>query len=257
MAKNLQNLQKNTQLLGTLLQAMQADHLSREDFTKAFKSLFENIQRVREALKEETNKTVDSALARVDSKTSEALDRLDRETTKLESDYKAFVAEMKSDARTTLRMVEQRMAELSNDMPEEYDDEEMKQAIDKLRADFNALEIPKEFDATELTEQVDTNTKDIEELKSRPVGKGGGGVTNMRIAQAFKTILKTEQPVGDIDGANLTYTVSQPIFAILAMSLNGEVIAQLPNYTINGNTFTLSEALPSAYSGKDWEVKYI
>ena len=87
--------------------------------------------------------------------------------------------------------------------------------------------------------------------------KGGGGVTNMRIQQAFKYILKTEAPVGSIDGVNLSYTVSQPIFAILSMSINGETIAQLPNYTISGKTFTFTTALPASYSGKDWEIKYI
>lgn len=85
----------------------------------------------------------------------------------------------------------------------------------------------------------------------------GGGVTNMRIQQAFKYILKTEAPVGAINGSNTAYTVSQPIFAVLSFSLNGETIAQLPNYTIKNKTITFSSALPAAYSGKDFEIKYI
>lgn len=85
----------------------------------------------------------------------------------------------------------------------------------------------------------------------------GGGTSAIGVAQAFKYILKTEEPTGDIDGVNTTYTVTQPIFAILSMSLNGETIAQLPNYTINGKTITFSTALPAAYSGKDFEIKYI
>ena len=104
---------------------------------------------------------------------------------------------------------------------------------------------------------VDKHTEEIEELKKRPTGTGGGGVSNARIQQAFKYILKTEAPVGDINGVNTSYTVSQPIFAVLAISLNGETIAQLPNYTISGKTITFSSALPSVYSGKDFEIKYI
>lgn len=95
-----------------------------------------------------------------------------------------------------------------------------------------------------------------EKIASIPRGLGGG-VTNLRIQQAFKYILKTEAPVGNIDGVNLEYTVSQTIFAVLAFSLNGEVIPQIPNYTISGNKITFSTALPSAYSGKDFEIKYI
>ena len=90
-----------------------------------------------------------------------------------------------------------------------------------------------------------------------PRTQPGGGVTNMRIIQAFKYILKTEQPTGAIDGVNTTYTVSQPIFAVLSFSLNGETIAQLPNYTIAGKSITFSSPLPSDYSGKDFEIKFI
>lgn len=97
----------------------------------------------------------------------------------------------------------------------------------------------------------------LEEMEGRIKTSSGGGVSDLRIQQAFKYILKTQAPAGDIDGVNLSYTVTQPIFAILAFSINGEVIAQLPNYTISGNTITFSTALPAAYSGKDFECKFI
>lgn len=104
----------------------------------------------------------------------------------------------------------------------------------------------------DLREELDEIKKDI---MAKP--SGGGGVTNARISQAFKYILKTEQPSGDIDGANTDYTLTNPIRAIVSMSLNGEFIAQIPNYTISGNTISFSTALPAVYSGKDWEVTYI
>jgi len=88
-------------------------------------------------------------------------------------------------------------------------------------------------------------------------GRGVGGTSAMGVAQAFKLILKTEAPSGAIDGANKTYTVNQPIFAVLAFSLSGEVIPQIPNYTISNKTITFSTALPAAYSGKAFEIKYI
>jgi hypothetical protein len=105
-----------------------------------------------------------------------------------------------------------------------------------------------------MLEAMKEHTEAIEELKKRPTG---GGVTNLRIQQAFKYILKTEAVQGTIDGANTTFTVSQPIFAILSLSINGEVVAELPNYTISGNTIEFSSAIPAAYSGKDFEAKYV
>lgn len=97
----------------------------------------------------------------------------------------------------------------------------------------------------------------LDKLEKRPMGKGGGGVSAMGVAQAFKYIAHTEEPVGDIDGANLTYTVKNSIWWIAGFTLNGEQIAELPNYTFSGRTITFASALPAAYSGKDWEIKYI
>lgn len=96
---------------------------------------------------------------------------------------------------------------------------------------------------------------ELTEIRNLP--RGGNGVSDMRIARAFKYILKTEEPEGAIDGSNTAYTVSQPIYAVMTFSLNGETIAQLPNYTIAGRTITFASALPAVYSGKDFEVKYI
>ncbi len=98
---------------------------------------------------------------------------------------------------------------------------------------------------------------EIEALKRMLRRKGGGGTSAMGVAQAMKRILKTEEPVGAINGVNKVYTVSSTIFAVFAFSLNGEVVTQLPNYTIAGNKITFAVALPAAYSGKDFEIKYI
>lgn len=119
--------------------------------------------------------------------------------------------------------------------PEVIDKEQHEKEMQELREEIKRLE---------------------EEIKRRPT-QVTGGVTNARIQQAFKYILKTEAPTGDIDGVNTTYTVTSPIFAVLTFSLDNQVIEQLPNYTINGNTIEFSTALPAAYSGKDFEIKYI
>ena len=98
--------------------------------------------------------------------------------------------------------------------------------------------------------------KEIEELKKRPIGRGGG-TSAIGVAQTFKYIAHTEAPTGDIDGANTTYTVKVDIWWIAGFTLNGENIAELPNYTFANKVITFSTALPAAYSGKDFEVKYI
>lgn len=120
-------------------------------------------------------------------------------------------------------------------------------------------QIPPSFDATEIQEEIKEHERRIDELEEnlKKVPRGGGGTSAIGVRQAFKYIAHTEQPVGDIDGVNLTYTVKNTIWWIAGFTLNGENIAQLPNYTVSGNTITFSSALPAAYSGKDFEVKYI
>jgi hypothetical protein len=137
-----------------------------------------------------------------------------------------------------IKKVEQKIPTIKEETPEE--------TITKVNKAFTKIN-------RERVEGLEEELKRIESIKSTQ----GGGVSNLRIQQAFKYILKTETPVGDIDGVNTEYTVSQQIFAVLAFSLNGEVIPQIPNYTIAGNKITFSTALPTDYSGLDFEIKYI
>lgn len=250
----LDNLQKNTKLMTVFLQAMQEDHLSRKDFTEAFTGLVKAIKDVKTTLEEETKAENKTAKEAVDLALSQALSELSKAESRFSAMFASHVTEMKSDARTTLRMIEQRLDSFEEQIPDDYDDTDLREMVAQVRNEIP--EMPEAFDPSEIMEDIEELEKEIKELKKRPITTGGG-VTNARIQQAFKYILKTEEPVGDIDGVNTTYTVSQPIFAVLAMSLNGEVIAELPNYTISGKTFTFSTALPAAYSGKDFEIKYV
>ena len=197
----------------------------------------------------------------VESSTSEVKDTAEKVLTDMKEARASLTAqvasyreEMKSDARTFQRTFDMKLQKVE-EMIDYYDDSGLRQAIEDVRSSIP--EVPEQFDASELMKQIEDQQKEIDELKKRPVGKAAGGVSDMRITQAFKNILKTEAPSGDIDGVNTTYTVTQPIFAVFAFSLNGEVIPQIPNYTISANTIEFSTALPAAYSGKDFEIKYI
>lgn len=234
-----------------IFEVMNEEFVSQVDIAKVLKVLTDLMRDFRASIDEKVAKNKADISEIALSKAELTKKELTAKVSKLEAD-------LRSDIRTTTRMFEQNVNDLRDELPEEYEDSEFKQELSRIEK-----LIPKNYDDTKLKEEieeledkVEKLEKEIEELKKRPIGTGGG-VTNMRIQQAFKYILKTEEPVGLINGVNLTYTLSQPIFAILSMSLNGETIAQLPNYTINGNTFTFSTALPSAYSGKDFEAKYI
>lgn len=208
----------------------------------------------------------------VEQKIGDTGNSLTRESSRLTGSIQEVETRLKGlvdkSVENTTKDFESKLTELSAlvgyvaDKIEYYDDTEMKnhmQSMDSFMKDM-LKKIPKEFDPSEITKDIEELEQKYEALdkKLETIGRNtSGGVSNLRIQQAFKYILKTEEPVGDIDGVNLSYTVSQPIFAVLAFSLNGEVIPQIPNYTISGKTITFSSALPSVYSGKDFEIKYV
>ena len=173
--------------------------------------------------------------------------------------YKSLIY---SESRTLLRMMEQKVADFAAKIPEEYEDDEIRAEIEAIRKSIPV--VPPQFDAsdiltnlTELFEKVEDLEKRVKELALRPIGRGGGGTSAIGVAHAFKYIGHTEEPIGDIDGVNTIYYVNNTIYWIAGFMLNGEQIAEIPNFTYAGNKITFATALPAAYSGKDFEVKYI
>jgi hypothetical protein len=131
-----------------------------------------------------------------------------------------------------------------------------------MDADENKIiqEVLKKIDLPELEiEKIKGLKETLDRLETlgQQRRKGGGGTSALGIANAAKYFVKTEKPSGTINGVNKAFTVSKPIMAVLSFSLNGEFIAQLPNYTISNKTVTFSEAIPSAYATKDFEIVYI
>ena len=174
------------------------------------------------------------------------------------------IIETRSDARTTMRYFDQKVDGLRAEIPSPTD-------LTPLQEDFSSRlvdiekKIPKMPEIPDINSMLDAEITPLKEeieqlrkeLKERPVMRGGGGVSAIGVRQAFKYIAHTEEPVGDIDGVNKAYTVKNDIFWIAGFTLNGEQVAELPNFTYAGRTITFATALPAAYSGKDFEIKYI
>lgn len=242
--KNLTRQQRNAEDLKAIFDVVNRQSITIEDVKPLFQTLITAFKEAHKVLKE----SADIHNATLSEKVAKNLALIEKKQAEIES-IATTTTNLQSSMETKIREM---FEELEDELPEEYDDAEVKTELVAIREAIN--NIPK-YDDTEIKQRIKELEEKIDERIKRLTTTGG--VTNARITQAFKYILKTEEPVGDIDGVNLTYSVSQPIFAILSMSLNGETIAQLPNYTIAGNTFTFSTPLPAAYSGRDYEVKYV
>ena len=232
-----------------------------EDFVKFSKMLLDTIHKAEARLSQSVAKnkaTADSELSTLARELNSLEARVTRAigdtSSKSSQSLQEAVSQLRSEVRTVMNLIPDYTERFSDieamipTLPEEKIGE-------NFRNELEALPDGEKLAMTAIQDLPET-LKGLED-KIVVSNKGGGGVTNMRVIQAFKSILKTEAPVGLINGSNTTYTLSQPIFAILGMTINGETIAQLPNYTISHKTITFSVALPAAYSGKDFEVKYI
>lgn len=139
---------------------------------------------------------------------------------------------------------------------EDYDDSELRDMIESVRGEIPT--IPEQFDPTEILQTQEQHTKDIEELKKRPIGRGGG-ITDSALKYALARIVQTVTPTGTINGSNTDFTVPSTIHAVLGFELNSRSIDP-GTYTITGQKrmgITFDTAPPASYSGKQFTINYI
>ena len=203
-------------------------------------------------------KRVEKAKEETVTALSEVLSRLDEMEAKLDEPRGVDEATFRSELRTVMRLIEQESKRVQGAIPKAFDASSIVKRIDDVEKKIP--ELPKTKDLEPLLADMETRHKEdmqklLDELNRKT--ERVGGVSAMGVRQAFKLIAHTEQPTGAINGSNTTYTVKNDIWWLAGFTLNGENIAQLPNYTIAGKTITFTTALPTAYSGKDFECNYI
>ena len=259
------------------------DSLTKTEFLSAFQSVVKQVLKLEKDL-----------ILKLDTKTSESVKNLDeitatyRETVqRIEEDNKTGLSNLKkfaitkvtdlfvkrdidSKLKTKFKEIDTKLGDARNEVNErlalihdgvDADEEKMIERLSALipaPVEIPTFEVPKEITNTikDLETENEKQQEEIEELKKRPIGRGGG-TSAIGVAQAFKYIAHTEALTGAIDGANKVYTVKVDIWWIAGFTLNGENIAELPNFTFANKVITFSSALPAAYSGKDFEIKYI
>lgn len=239
-------------------------------------------------------KTAMDLIAKTELKLSEKLDTKHSQNTEeirgLMADVESAMKEMRSATDSTFAQMKKRAMEsitamfakmdVQGQMDKMYaEHEEMMEKMEKSMPDHEKMmgemkamiPAPTPSDTPEQVRDKLETLKDDERLdisaikgldeklekRISAIPSRGGGVSAGAVAHAFKYIAHTEEPVGTIDGVNTTYTVKNTIWWIAGFTINGEQIAELPNFTYANKTITFATALPAAYSGKDWEIKYI
>lgn len=226
------------QQLNKLLGAMDTNAMSSEEITKGFELIIKHV--------EDGKKLVAGEL--------EAIKKAYESIFKERKMYEEFKVQLD----TLAKSVEDRLATVRDgidgkDGRDGRDGVDGKDGRDGERGPKGDTGSPDNAIVKKFEKDIDNLSKRIDEM-----GKvRSGGTSAMGVASTFKWIAHTEAPTGDIDGVNTTYTVKNTIWWVAGFTLNGEQIAQLPNFTVAGRTITFSSPIPAVYSGKDFEVKYI
>lgn len=208
-----------------------------------------------ESTAKELKRFVDRAVSGVEDSVSELGRRLDATAKDLSSQMKEARKEAKSDMDA---LAEELRGEIEG-IEAGVEERALLADVEARLAELKGMVPDLPLMQRKLDELMDKCMKEMSAFKEEQAAaqRAANGVSNLRVQQAFKHILKTEQPSGTIDGSNAEFTVTQDIFAVLSMSLNGETIAQLPNYTVRGRKIVFSSPIPAAYSGKDFEIRYV
>lgn len=230
--------------------------VSKDDVTQLFQKLVKTINDLKKTTEEKSTNNLEEMkriIAEFEPRLTDTEARVTKEATTAKTTSQ-------SEARTVIRLLNYEIERLES-MIENYDDAELRAEIASVRAAIP--KIPPQFDPTSILAELSANKTTLEdherrivELEQRPVARGGG-TSAIGVAQAFKYIAHTEQPVGAIDGINTTYRVKNVIYWVAGFMLNGEQIAEIPNFTYVNRTITFATPLPAAYNGKDFEMKYI
>lgn len=248
--------------------------LTKTEFLNSFKLILAKLTELEKQL-----------VLRLDDKTNSTI----KELGKLQEEFDLVIEQAKRDGDSTFAGFRRRVMEGLNSLFTKNEiNKRLKEVLDsteeKIREIDDKLsqvrdgdkgepgEKGKDADETKIVAEVlnkiklpEVEIEDVKGLKEelerleaiKRLGGRGGGTSAMGVANAAKYFVKTEAPVGAIDSLNKSYSVSKPIFAILSFVINGEHVARLPNFSISGNTITFTEAIPSAYNGKDIEIVYI
>ena len=235
------------------------DGRNRKIFDDKAKRLLELVNKLTENNKLATARAeakADTALKVVSDQHNLSLSELKKQTNQLFVDKRLNeISEGNTSQFQRLqRLLDNKIASIKNGLNGKDADENI--MIEKLKKLIPAFPVELTNSITDLKEENVKQQEEIEELKLRPIGRGGG-TSAIGVAQAFKYIAHTEALTGAINGSNKTYTVKVDIWWIAGFTLNGENIAELPNFTFANKVITFSSALPAAYSGKDFEIKYI
>ena len=247
-------LDKNLNKLSRLLSLMDEDTLTKEMFLTEFKKVIDlvlDIRKENKATAETLNKAFDTATKSLSDKTNVSLVDVKSEITKALGKSSKELSDSMNFIRDKVRKIK-----IGEDGHTPTNNE-LLALIQPLIPKIPDAEKPdlERFDEEDerVNDKIEELEKKIDELPTRRLG-GTGGDAN--VAYSLNRLVKSETPVGNINGSNTAYTLTRVPKAILSFYINGMFIHPA-EYTQSGTTITFSTALPSSLSGKGFTITFV
>lgn len=226
-----------------------------EEFVQMFVVVVETIKAMKDRIdkrEEKVDKTLKNIHKAVDEFLAQSDQRDQKKVKEIRDQVEAFFKEEREERERfseKMNSQERTVGETITSFKDKFL-REMRTVIEQQPAPQFPPEVMQEMQ--EMLQRV----KEVEEkAKTATRRVGGGGITDMGVTFSLGRLVKVETPTGDIDGVNTTYTVTQPIHAIFSFMINGEVIPDA-DFAVKGNSLVFTTAIPAAYSGKDFEIRY-
>lgn len=201
---------------------------------KHLKDTKANLEQENASYKEKLGKQIDLGLKEIQKLT----DKLDSKLNKVDSD-------LRSENRTTMRYIEQQIADVVEMIPNEYEDSELRAELEALKVRMEEMENePEEEDNGEM-EEMESKISELKEVLAnevKSIKKMVGSITvpsptNWPRHESFT-----------MNGSDTSVTLEAAVgaagTAIFAIRYNGQVLDIDNQYTVNGNkiNFTFTPA---------------
>jgi hypothetical protein len=238
--------------------------LTREEFLNSFKTVLDFVKKAVQDLTQKYQQVISRTEVEISSKLSSLEEKVDTKLSKVKNGLDGQNGERGSDGKDGQDSDPQIVAEIASKMTQEAL-KPLIPTIEAIEADIprlgapirDSLELLQGNERLEISAIKDLQDK-LDELK-KEFGKTrfvGGGTSDIGVQASLARLIKTETPVGNIDGVNKTYTVNLPINAVLSFGINGMVIHD-SEYTISGNIITFITEIPAGLSGTNFRITYV
>jgi len=225
------------------------DWVRKEDFLEAFTVVVKSTKDTREKLLADM-----SAFASIVKEIEKKLTNVaNGEVESFKADVKKVFAKMEREQSENLNFIRDKVRSVTYELESRSPDGDLLKKMEAL--------IPEPEKPFELIDAIEVLKKEVERLKkelSKTTDKKmlGGGVTDNGVKFALGRLVKTETPVGDIDGANKEYRTVAKITSIIHFAINGQVIHP-SEYSISGSLITFTTALDDSLSGTSFTITYL